>query len=376
MADDELVQRRARSDEDPDRSRAAPGASELLPRRRDRPRVTDKHRALQAADVDAELERVGAHHARDLSLPQAGLDLAPVKREIAGAISAHPFRRVEPRGQVLAQVAEHHLDLEAAPAEDYGLHAVADPWGRDSAGFEQGAAPDPELAAEQGRVVEDEPPLSAWGTAAVHEGNVVLLEQPARELPRVADRRRRADERRRRAIEGAHALQPADHVGHLAAEKTAIGVQLVDDDEIEAREQSPPPRVMRQHPGVEHVWVGHDDVAAFADRGPASGWGVAVVGVHAHVDGQAGLERPQLGQLILRQGFGRKHVQRAPLRVLEQALQDGQVVAKRLAAGGGSNHDQVVPVFQSCIGLGLVRVQSLDAATAQCGGKLGANICR
>src|SRR5437773_2679012 len=94
-----------------------------------------KHRALQAADVDAELERVGAHHARDLSVPQAGLDLAPVKREIAGAISAHPFRRVEPRGQVLAQVAEHHLDLEAAAAEDYGLHAVADPWGRDSAGF-------------------------------------------------------------------------------------------------------------------------------------------------------------------------------------------------------------------------------------------------
>ena len=44
----------------PIRSRAAARTAELLPRRGDRARVADEHRRLEGADVDAELQRVGA----------------------------------------------------------------------------------------------------------------------------------------------------------------------------------------------------------------------------------------------------------------------------------------------------------------------------
>ena len=117
--------------------------------------------------------------------------------------------------------------------------------------------------------------------------DVLLLEQPLRELQRVGDGRRRADERRARAVEGADALQAPDDVGDLAAEQAAIRVQLVDDDEVEAREEPAPARVVRQQARVEHVGVGHHDVPAFADGGAPARRGVAVVGVDAQVDGQA-----------------------------------------------------------------------------------------
>ena len=90
MPNDELVERRARGDENADRSRPAPGAAELLPRRRDGPWVPDEHRTLQAADVDPELQRVGADHAGDLSVAQTGFDLAPMQREVTRAIPTHP----------------------------------------------------------------------------------------------------------------------------------------------------------------------------------------------------------------------------------------------------------------------------------------------
>src|SRR5260370_19782238 len=89
MPDDELVEGRARSDEDADRPRPAAGAAELLPGRRDGAGIADQDRALQAADVDAELQRVRAHHPVDLSAAQAGLDLAPVQRQVTPARTPH-----------------------------------------------------------------------------------------------------------------------------------------------------------------------------------------------------------------------------------------------------------------------------------------------
>src|SRR5437773_9024530 len=127
MADDELVERRARRHEDANSSRSAAGAAELLPRRGDRPWISDQHRALQASNVDAELEGVGADNPRDLSAAQTRLDLAAVKREVAGAVAADAARGIETRVEVLPQVAEHHLDRKPAATEHDRLHARANP---------------------------------------------------------------------------------------------------------------------------------------------------------------------------------------------------------------------------------------------------------
>ena len=189
MADDELVERRAGRDKHAHRPRPSSRAAQLLPGRRDGPRVADQHRALQAPDVDAQLERVGADDRGDVAVAQTRLDLAPVQRQVSGAIASHSLRGVESRREFFPQVAQHHLDLQPAAAEHDGLHAGADPGGREPPGFEHRAAPDAQVPAYEWRVVEDQAAFAAWCAAAVDERDVVLLEQPLRELERVADGR-------------------------------------------------------------------------------------------------------------------------------------------------------------------------------------------
>ena len=55
--------------------------------------------------------------------------------------------------------------------------------------------------------------------------------------------------------------------------------------------------------------------------------------------------------------------------MLEDALDDGQVVAERLAAGGGGHDDQMAPGADRRIGLGLVRVEAVDASVTEGGGQ-------
>src|SRR5437879_13872222 len=94
-------------------------------------------------------------------------------------------------------------------------------------------------------------------------------------------------------------------------------MELIDDDELEAREEPAPTRVMRKDARVQHVRVRHHDVARLADRGATSGRGVAVVGVDSYVNGKSVLERAQLGELVLRERLRRGHIQHAALRTLE-----------------------------------------------------------
>src|SRR5438477_83178 len=177
-------------------------------------------------------------------------------RRLSGSMSpssgfAHTLLSIESWRQVLAQVAEHHLDLEPAAAEDDRLDARPDPRRRDAACFEHRAAAHAQLAVDEGRVVEDEAPLTARRAAPIDQGDAVFLQQALGELARICDGRRRADEGRARTVEGGDALHAEDDVGHLAAEEAAVGMELVDDDELQARKQPAPPGVMGKDAGVE-----------------------------------------------------------------------------------------------------------------------------
>src|SRR5713101_3730432 len=96
VTDDELVERRARRHENPNGPGATASSPELLPGRGDRPGVADEDRRLEAADVDAQLECVGADHSGDFSATQAGLDLAPVEGQVAGPIATQERSSIEP----------------------------------------------------------------------------------------------------------------------------------------------------------------------------------------------------------------------------------------------------------------------------------------
>ncbi len=297
-----------------------------------------------------------------------------MQRKVSRAVSAHALVGVEPRGQVLAQVAEHHLDLQPAAAEHDGLDAGADPGRCDASRLEHRAAAHAKLAIEQRRVVEDQAALPARRPAPIDQRDVVLFQQSLRELARVGDGRGGTDECRMRAIKRANALKASYDVGNLTAEQTAIRVELVDHDVLQARKEAPPPCVVRQDACVQHVGVRHDDVPALANRGAAAGRGVAVVRVDTELDGQPALQRAELRQLVLGEGLRREQVDGATLGVLEHLLQDRQVVAKRFAAGGGRDDREVTSAPYFGVSLGLVGVKSIDPARLESGGELRSKV--
>ena len=92
LAREELVERVVGGDEDREAAVAPARASPLLAKRRDRPREADRDRAVEQADVDAELERVRRGHAEELAFDEAPLDLASLLRGVAGAVRRKPLR--------------------------------------------------------------------------------------------------------------------------------------------------------------------------------------------------------------------------------------------------------------------------------------------
>ena len=121
----------------------------------------------------------------------------------------------------------------------------------------------------------------------------------------------------------------------MAAEHAAICMQLVDHHEAQVLEELRPARMVRQDAGVQHVGVAEHHVRLAADRAARVRWCVPIVGedtnlelgVAAHELG----ERVQLGELILSERLGRKEIQRARRRILQDRVEDRRVVAERLA---------------------------------------------
>ena len=114
----ELIDRARAGDEDRHAClAAATGATHLLPGRRDRARVTGQDRRIQAADVDAQLERIRRHHAEDLAAAQPGLDIAPLRGQVAAAVAANSLERATSFAEGLAQAGQQQLDRDACLGE-------------------------------------------------------------------------------------------------------------------------------------------------------------------------------------------------------------------------------------------------------------------
>src|SRR5438270_14060091 len=106
-------------------------------------------------------------------------------------------------------------------------------------------------------------------------------------------------------------------------------------------------------------------MSALADRRAPAGRRVAVVCVDPDVDRETGFQGPELRELVLGERLGRIYVEGPLFGTLQQPLQDWEVVAQSLAAGGGRDDHEVAAAADGGIGLRLVRVQPLDAAPAE-----------
>ena len=225
----------------------------------------------------------------------------------------------------------------------------------DLPGFGDAAGANAQLGVHHRRVVEHHVALARRGSVLVNQPDG-LANHRLGELLRVADGGRAADEGGICAVEGADALQAADHVGQVRAEHAPVGVDLVDDHILQVFEQLDPLCVVGQYALVQHVRVGNHNVARLPYRRARRSGRIPVVGIrldaHAHILDHA----VKLRYLVAGKRLGGKQVQRPGSLVGQNRLEHRHVVAQRLARGRGRYHHEVLPRQRGADGLGLVDV--------------------
>ncbi len=367
MLDDVAVDRTAAGDQDRHaRPAAASGASHLLPGGRDRARIAGQNRDVELADVDAQFQGVGGDDAEQLSVAQAAFHGPTLGGQVPSPIAADPTARPIAEAERLAQSGEHQLHAHPRAAEDEGL--AVGPQER------QGPASGQRLrrtaraggGIEERRLDHQDVALAGWGSVAVDQARLPAGER-RRQLRRISDRGRAAHDHRVGAVVGADPEQSSQNVGHVAAEQPAVGVQLVDDDDAKLLEELEPFRVMGQDSGVEHVRVRDHHLAGRADRRPDRRRRVAVVGGSIDREPRGAAQLAQLRDLVLAQRLGGEEEESAGRGVLRQRLQRRHQVAQRLARGRGCDDDHVLAGPDRGERLGLMAVQSRDAAAGKTG---------
>ncbi len=205
------------------------GPAPALAQAGDRAGEPGDQRDVQAADVDAQLERLRGHDGVELVGEQTAFDVAPLLRRVAGAVRLHALRRVPPAAvlEAAADVAVHQLRRLARRREgDHpraGQHALR----RDVARLGESAPAHAGGRVLERRVPEDDRPLGAWRLVLVDHGEG-RADQSLGEGLRVGYGRRREHERRVRAVLAAEAAEAAHHLRDVAAEDAAVDVRLVE----------------------------------------------------------------------------------------------------------------------------------------------------
>jgi hypothetical protein len=159
----------------------------------------------------------------------------------------------------------------------------------------------------------------------------------------------------------ADAEEPPEHVADVASEQPAVQVQLVHDDDLDLLEELEPLGVVGKDRGVEHVRVGHHDLAGLTDRGADRRGRVAVIGRRGDRQAGRGGEGTECGDLVLAEGLRRKEPERPGRRVLGQRLEDRQLVAEALPGRGGRHDAHVASGAHRGERFRLVGVESGDA---------------
>src|SRR5215469_17279274 len=108
MADDKLIERRRRSDENgAGAPTAASGASRALPGGGDGSGIAGHHHGVERADVDAKFHGGSGDYAADAAFAEAMFDFTPLVGQVAPAIAADRFGLPELLRIGLLQIGEN-----------------------------------------------------------------------------------------------------------------------------------------------------------------------------------------------------------------------------------------------------------------------------
>ncbi len=116
------------------------GAARLLKGCCDAARVTDQHRCVHAADVDAQFQGVGGNNSFDLAPAQAFLDGTALLGQVAATVTSHLVGVSQ--DLLLAQVGQPQLHAAPGASENDGLNVLGQQFGCQLGTFQQRAAPD------------------------------------------------------------------------------------------------------------------------------------------------------------------------------------------------------------------------------------------
>ena len=301
-------------DEDGQRARAGPTrAAGLLPQRGQRARVAGEHDRVESGDVDPELQSVRRGHAQQPSAGEVPLDGSPVLGQVSRSVGGDASRQVAgvPGAQEPLRREGGDLRAPSGPDEDEGAGARRDQI-RQDAGRLGAGRPVRGLAvldAQGGERGFPQDEDAGWPGRLVHGDRAHRPSDQTRGRGgRFGHGRRREEEHRFRAVQGAHPSQPSEHMGDVGAEDSAVGMAFVDDHVSQPAQEGGPPVVSRQDAVMQHVGVGQHPVAVRADPVPLVRWGVAVVGARPHAGRSKGV---QPAQLITGQRLGRRQVEDA-----------------------------------------------------------------
>ena len=173
-------------------------------------------RGVEIAHVDAQLERVGGDHGKQLALGQAPLDLAPLLRRVAGAVGRDAVGQVAASRILEAQAGELLDQLDAAPRleEADRSRVLLDQAREQPGGLRQRRRAHARLLVEQRRVPHRDLALGGRRAVAIDQAELEPR-QPLGEVDRIRDRRTRQHEPRLGAVRRGQPAQAAQHVPNM-----------------------------------------------------------------------------------------------------------------------------------------------------------------
>ncbi|QDL75601.1 hypothetical protein DNK48_24880 [Streptomyces malaysiensis subsp. malaysiensis] len=350
----------------------APSPSRLLPQGGAGAGIARHDHGVQAGDVHPQLQGGGGGEPQQLTGVQGPLQGAALLGEIAAAIGGDPVRqRAVHFGEPL--LGDERDELRAPPGAHEGdrTDALDGQVGEQVRGLGRGRAAygGALLTVELGqrRLPEGEDDLAA-GRAVLgdlHDGHAG---QPTRGGRRIGGGGRGEQEHRRGAVAGADAAQPAQHLGHMGAEDTPVGVALVDHHITQRAQEGGPSGVAGQDAPVEHVGVGEHVVRVLPDPLALLDGRVAVVDRRPDAGAQRGGEVGQGAPLVGGQRLGGGEIQGGRpspagfLRAVQQGAEDGGQIGEGLAGGGSGGHDHGFPAQRVFGGARLVGPGALDSS--------------
>ena len=344
----------------------APRPPRLLPQGAPGSLPPEVHRAVEPADVDPQLERVGRDHPFQIPPYQALLDIAAFARAEPGPIHGQR-RRQPPRPLVFRR---RRQDLHPVRIDELGefpslgkhdrrepfLHALCE---------EDRALVDRALSTvrrpgHEPRQPDHHGPFRRRRRVCIDHQHV-LPDQRPRKLCRIRQRRRAQVKPQPTTASLRQPFQPPHDHRHVRAKRPAVDVRLVQHDHRQILKQPTIPRLVIRQRHAQKVGVRQQQPRLVrAQRIPILLRHVPVQNPHQrrrpqHVPDH----RPHLGQLIVRQRLGGIHHDRDPLFLLRQHHQRRQQVTQALTRARRRRHDEIpIPTLPR---LHLMLVQPLNA---------------